>query len=91
MQINRIPDRIKETLATGSRQKVSELLNAMKNQGYLVDNTKQIWCFPDNRPDFTFDETGFGQTISEFDKVFPDPLLFCVGVYAPEMSHQNNE
>ena len=36
-------------LATGSREKVSQLLTDMKTRSYMVDTARLIWCFPDFR------------------------------------------
>lgn len=79
----------------GEREQVSDLLRKMKTQSYMVDTSRQIWCFPDfkkcadtdqcedegeSRIDITT-TLEHVKSLQEFDSAFPDPLLFSIGIY----------
>lgn len=96
VQINSMPFRLKQRLASKDGQQVSSLLHKMKTRSYMVDTTRQIWCYPDFKrlPDSDpaiseseSDESGPEVTledvksIRDFELAFPDPLYFSVGVF----------
>lgn len=90
VQLNAIPQTIKQALQTGSRQAVFDLLTRLKTTSYMVDTAQQIWCFPDfNKAgqDELRSDSGEQmlleqvQNLGDLNRVFPDPLEFCIGIY----------